>query len=113
MSENQKHGSSCFYCNHTMNTDLDAFVVVSVGGRSGGRVQDMNSMDEKFIETLEAKLCSCPQCGKRERIVSEDVVWLSMREMLTAVRQGRILSNNPEIELIFKILERLVHQTDF
>lgn len=105
----EKTINTCFYCNTTMNIELDAFMVMSIGGRSGFKIQSMSNLDEKFIETIEAKLCSCPLCGKQERVVSEDIVWLSMREVLEAVRQGKILSNNPEIELIFKILEGIIN----
>ena len=62
----------------------------------------MSNLDEKFIETIEAAFTSLMW---EERVVSEDIVWLSMREVLEAVRQGKILSNNPEIELILKSLK--------
>ena len=35
MSESTKKVNTCFYCNTTMNIELDAFMVMSIGGRSG------------------------------------------------------------------------------
>jgi hypothetical protein len=88
-----------------MSIDLDAYMIISVGGRAGTELRDMENLDDKYIETVKAQLCTCAKCGKNERIVSEDVTWLSMNEVFDAIRQGRVLSDNPETLLILKVLE--------
>lgn len=103
--EQQNIHTTCFYCNTRLQTDLDAYVILSIGGHSATDVANLSDRNEKFVEANRAKLCSCPLCKRREKIISEDVLWLSLNEVIDAIKDGKIISNNPEIELLFKMIE--------
>lgn len=102
-----KHKNTCFYCNTTLHIDLEAYKVISIGGKLGGASQNLENLKEKIVETFRAELCSCPRCHRKERLISEEIIWLSIEEVFTAIQEGRIISDNPEIEMIFKLFEFL------
>ena len=91
-----------------MNTLLDAYLVKGLGGKKGEENKCEDDECNPPVETVEARICQCALCGKKERIVSEDVTWLSMDEAFQAVKEGKILSDNPEVELLFKMIETLL-----
>jgi hypothetical protein len=94
----------CFKCNTEMRIDLDAFIVVGIGGKKDEENLKPNDLNSKNIESKRVRLTSCPFCKKQEKVIDEDVQWLSMAEILKLIPEGRLISNNPEIELLFKIL---------
>ncbi len=101
---------NCFYCNTKLELELSAFKVISMGGKKGSMVKDFTNLKEKLVETLPTDLSFCPLCSKKERIEAEEILWLSLEEIFTALKEGKVISDNPEIELIFKFLQFLSTQ---
>mgnify|MGYP001224348712 CR=1 FL=1 len=100
---------TCFYCNTEMTVDLDGFMVESIGGYSAekqeapGEEKDLSDKGE-LIEMVSAKLCSCPLCHRKERVIGEDPYWITLNKVKDLVVNEKIISTNPEIELLFKVL---------
>ncbi len=59
--------------------------------------------NEKIIECIAVDLCRCPECDYNG-LVDLGEGWLSKKELAVAIKEKRIFSENPEINVILRLL---------
>lgn len=106
---------TCFFCNTELRIDLDGIMITALGGYANegeGKHEEKKTEQsaDEMVEVVNAKLCTCPLCGRKERIIGEDPFWLKFTDMFAQIKQGKLVSTNPEIEFIFKLMEKKANE---
>ncbi len=98
----QQSNVYCQNCDIAMNVLKHGYKIVSIKQLIKFECTSDDN-DEKIIECQGVELCECPECDF-SGLVDLGENWLSKSELKTAIKEKRIFSDNPEINVIFRLL---------
>lgn len=98
----EKREVYCATCDVKMDVLKEGFKLISIKDLIQFEcTADEN--DEKIIEGVAVQLCTCPECDFHG-LVDMGEVWLSKKDLRDAIAEKKIFSDNPEINVIFRLL---------
>ena len=95
-----KRDNYCSECDVKLDVIKEGYKIVSIKNLIKFEEADLQ---EKVIECVGIQLCICPVCGKQANI-DEGEFWLSKLEVKEALKANKIFSENPELQVLFRLL---------
>jgi hypothetical protein len=89
-------------CDIKMDVLKEGYKIVSIKDLIGFECTNDENPD-KLIECVMVALCTCPKCDYHG-LVDMGEAWLSKKEIKEAISKRIIFSDNPEINVLFRLL---------
>ncbi|HOJ50189.1 MAG TPA: hypothetical protein PKW55_05200 [Spirochaetota bacterium] len=92
----------CYYCNGELEIIKEGYTITDFCTTTS------NKKCYESVETVKTYLCRCNLCKKDEIIKEEEPTFISLDDVYKAIKEDKIFSNNPEISVLVKIIQRLI-----
>lgn len=92
----------CQHCDLKMEVLKSGYKIMSIKNLIKFECTKDDNKDE-LIECVAVDLSKCPECGDFG-LIDKGEKWLSKFELNNAIKEKKIFSDNPEINVIFRLL---------